>query len=78
MHGKGGIMMPLAVVSPGETAVVKKIGGNQETKSHLADLGFVPDTKISVIQSQNGNMIVNVRDSRLALTKEMATRIMVE
>ncbi|MBO6146323.1 MAG: ferrous iron transport protein A [Lachnospiraceae bacterium] len=71
-------MMPLTVLGTGERAVVRRIGGNQETRSHLADLGFVTDTVLSVIQSQDGNMIVNVKDSRLALTKEMASKIMVD
>ena len=70
--------MPLSMLRSGERAVVRKIGGNPETRNHLADLGFVSDTPVSVIQSQGGNLIVNIKDSRLALTKEMATRIMVE
>lgn len=70
--------MPLAMLGTGERAVVRRIGGNPETRNHLADLGFVSDTKLSVVQSQDGNMIVNLKDSRLALTKEMASRIMVD
>ena len=70
--------MPLSMLRSGERAVVKKIGGSPETRNHLADLGFVSDAQVSVIQSQGGNLIVNIKDSRLALTKEMATRIMVE
>ena len=71
-------MMPLSVLGAGENAVVRRVGGGQETRSHLADLGFCTDTILSVIQSQDGNMIVNVKDSRLALTKEMASKIMVD
>ncbi len=70
--------MPLAMLGAGDKAVVRKIGGNPETKNHLADLGFVSDAELSVIQSQGGNLIVNIKDSRLALTKEMATKIMVD
>ena len=70
--------MPLAMLGTGEKAVVRRIGGNPEARNHLADLGFVNDTEVSVVQSQDGNIIVNVRDSRLALTKEMAAKIMVE
>ncbi len=70
--------MPLAVLRSGDKAVVRRVGGNPETKSHLADLGFVNDTELAVVQAQNGNMIVNIRDSRLAITKEMAAKIMVD
>ncbi len=70
--------MPLMMSLAGESAVVKRVGGNQETRNHLADLGLVPGTEVLVIQSQGGNMIVNIKDSRLALTKEMASKIMVE
>jgi ferrous iron transport protein A len=70
-------MMPLTLLGAGESAVVQKVGGNPSTRNHLADLGFVADARLSVIQTQNGNMIVNIKDSRLALTKEMAAKIMV-
>ncbi len=70
--------MPLAVLGAGDKAVVRRVGGNPETRNHLADLGFVNDAELSVIQSQGGNLIVNIKNSRLALTKEMASRIMVE
>ncbi len=70
-------MMPLSYLSNGETAVIQKVGGNAETRSHLADLGFVVNTEVTVIQAQGGNLIVNVKDSRLALTKEMASKVMV-
>ncbi len=70
--------MPITLLQSGERAVVKRIGGSPETKKHLADLGFVPDTEVTVVQSQGGNLIVNVKDSRLALTQEMAQKIIVE
>ena len=70
--------MPLAMVGSGETVKVRRIGGSRESRTHLADLGFVQDAEVSVIQSQGGNLIVSVKDSRLALTKEMASRIMVD
>ena len=69
--------MPLSLLGAGESAVVRKVGGSPVTRNHLADLGFVTDARLSVIQAQNGNMIVNIKDSRLALTKEMAAKIMV-
>ena len=71
-------MMPLTVLGAGEKAVVRRVGGNQETRNHLADLGFVNNAEVSVIQAQAGNLIVNIKDSRLALTKEMASQILVE
>ncbi len=70
--------MPLTVLGAGEKAVVRRVGGNQETRNHLADLGFVNNAEVSVIQAQAGNLIVNIKDSRLALTKEMASKILVE
>lgn len=70
-------MMPLSLLQAGQEAIVCKVGGSQELKNHLADLGFVAQAKLSVIQSQSGNLIVNLKDSRLALTKEMASKIMV-
>ena len=71
-------MMPLAMLGAGDKARVRRIGGSPETRNHLADLGFVSDADVSVIQSQDGNLIVNIKDSRLALTKEMASKIMVD
>ena len=70
--------MPLTLLKSGEKGIVRRIGGNPETKSHLADLGFVVNAEVSVIQSQDGNLIVNIKDSRLALTKEMAQKITIE
>ncbi len=70
--------MPLTVLGAGEKAVVRRVGGNQETRNHLADLGFVNNAEVSVIQAQAGNLIVNIKDSRLALTKEMASKILVD
>ena len=70
--------MPLTVLGAGEKAVVRRVGGNQETRNHLADLGFVNNAVVSVIQAQAGNLIVNIKDSRLALTKEMASKILVD
>lgn len=69
--------MPLAVLGAGEKAIVKRVGGDRETRYHLADLGFCTDTLLSVIQSQDGNMIVNIKGTKLAITKEMASKIMV-
>ncbi len=70
-------MMPLLMVNAGEEAVVSRVGGRPEVKQHLSDLGFVEGTKVAVVQAQGGDMIVKVRDSKLALTKEMAGKIQV-
>ena len=70
-------MMPLAFASPGDETTVKKIGGNQEIKKHLENLGFVVGENVTVITSLNGNIIVKVKESRVAISEEMARRIMV-
>ena len=70
-------MMPLSLLQAGQEAVVCKVGGNPELKAHLADLGFVSQARISVIQSHDGDLIINLKESRLALTREMASKIMV-
>lgn len=69
--------MPLTMAKAGETNYIKKIGGNEETKRHLETLGFVVGGQVTVISSLNGNLIVNVKDSRVAISKEMANKIMV-
>lgn len=70
-------MMPLVFANEGEENIIKKIGGNPELKKHLSDLGFVAGGKVTVITSMNGNIIVNVKETRVAISKEMAQRIMV-
>ena len=70
-------MMPLTFAELGERNIVKKVGGNDEIKQHLADLGFVVGGEVSVVSSINGNVIVNVKESRVAISEEMARRIMV-
>lgn len=70
-------MMPLALADVGEEAVVKKIGGSPEVKQHLENLGFVVGGGVTVIASLGGNLIVNVKESRVAISQEMAHRIMV-
>ncbi len=69
--------MPLSLMEAGQEAIICKVGGSPELKAHLADLGFVSQAGIKVIQSNAGNLIVNLKDSRLALTREMASKIMV-
>ena len=70
-------MLPLTMASQGEPVTIKKIRGKQETKKFLETLGFVVGGTITVVSEINGNMIVNVKDSRVAIGKDMANKIMV-
>ena len=70
-------MLPLTMASQGEPMTIKKIGGKQETKKFLETLGFVVGGTVTVVSEINGNMIVNVKDSRVAIGKDMAHKIMV-
>lgn len=69
--------MPLSLADVGEENTVKKIGGSPEIKKHLENLGFVVGGNVTVITSLNGNVIVNVKDSRVAISEEMARKIMI-
>ena len=71
-------MLPLTFVKTGDLAKVIKVNGRDNVKKHLADLGFVDGTIVNVISSHDGDIILNVKDSRLAVTKEMADKIMIE
>ena len=70
-------MMPLALANVGEENIVKKIGGSPEMKQHLEDLGFNIGGTVTVVTSLGGNVIVNVKNTRIAISQEMARRIMV-
>ena len=70
-------MMPLALAQTGEENVVKRVGGNPEIKKRLEDLGFVPGGRVTVVSSLNGNLIINVKETRIALDEAMAMKIMV-
>lgn len=70
-------MMPLTMLNIGETGEIKRIGGNEETRRFLNNLGFVVGTEVSVVSAIGGNVIVNIKDSRVAINKDMAKRIMV-
>ena len=70
-------MMPLMLAGIGEENTIKKIGGSPEIKKHLEDLGFVVGGSVTVVNSLGGNFIVNVKESRVAISEEMARRIMV-
>ena len=70
-------MMPLMLAGIGEENTIKKIGGSPEIKKHLEDLGFVVGGSVTVVNALGGNVIVNVKGSRVAISEEMARRIMV-
>lgn len=70
-------MMPLTFANVGEENMIRKIGGNPETKKFLESLGFVPGGLVTIISENGGNVIVNVKDSRVAVSKEMAGKIMI-
>ena len=70
-------MMPLTMSSRGEDQLVKKVGGRTETRQFLENLGFVPGAHVNVVSDINGNLIVNVKESRVAISKEMAMKIMI-
>ena len=70
-------MMPLTMARPGETVVIRKITGGDEVRQHLAELGFVVDESVTVISETAGNLILQVKDSRVAVDRTMANRIMI-
>lgn len=70
-------MMPLTYATVGEENLIRKISGKPEVKKHLENLGFVVGGTVTVVSTIDGNLIVNVKESRVAVSKEMASRIMV-
>ena len=70
-------MMPVGRANVGDTNIIRKITGKDEVRQHLAELGFVVGEQITVVSEIGGNMILSVKDSRIALDKTMAMRIMV-
>lgn len=70
-------MMPLTLADSGKQLMIKKVGGNPETRKFLENLGFVAGGNISIISEISGNVIVNVKETRVAVSKEMAAKIMV-
>ena len=70
-------MMPLNLADMGEPQIIKKIGGSPDVKKHLEDLGFNVGGEVSVVSSLNGNLIVRVKESRIAVSEELARRIMI-
>ena len=69
--------MPLTMATCGEPNTVKHVGGKEETKKFLENLGFVAGSEVTVVSTVSGNLIVNVKDSRIALGKDMAMKILV-
>ena len=69
--------MPLTMASIGETNTIRKVGGNEETKRFLENLGFVAGAEITVVSAIGGNVIVNIKDSRVAINQDMAIHIIV-
>lgn len=70
-------MMPLAMANVGDVNIIRKITGRDEVRQHLAELGFVVGAEVRVVSELGGNMILSVKDSRIALDKTMAMRVMV-
>lgn len=70
-------MLPLTMAKTGETVTIRKITGKDEVRQHLAELGFVVDGVVTVVSEIAGNLILQVKDSRIALDKTMAGRIMI-
>ena len=70
-------MMPLNLAPTGEEKIIKIIGGSPKVKRHLENLGFVAGGSVTVVNELNGNVIVNVKETRVAISKEMALKIMV-
>ena len=70
-------MMPLVFADVGEEQIIRKVGGSQEMRQHLADMGFVPGGGVTVVSTIGGNVIVKVKESRVAISREMAQKIMV-
>lgn len=70
-------MMPLTMARTGEINVIRKVGGKEETRRFLENLGFVTGGSVTVVSEIGGNMIVNVKESRVAINKDMANKIMI-
>ena len=76
-RGGGDTMLPLSMAEPGEENIIRRVGGSPEVKKHLKDLGLVAGGKVTVINALGENLIVNVKESRISISAEMARRILV-
>lgn len=70
-------MMPLTFAPVGEEFVIKKVGGKPEVRKHLENLGFVAGSRVTVLTTLGGNVIVHIKESRIAISREMAGKIMI-
>lgn len=70
-------MMPLNFAESGQELIIRKVGGNPKVRAHLNDLGFVSGATVTVISEMAGSLIVNVKEARVAISREMASKIMV-
>ncbi|MBE5037613.1 ferrous iron transport protein A [Subdoligranulum sp. DSM 109015] len=70
-------MMPLSMARPGETVTIRKITGKDDVRQHLAEMGFVVNTDVTVVNELGGSLIIQVKDSRVALDRTMANRVMI-
>lgn len=70
-------MMPLSMVKNGEPYIIGRVGGKEDTRRFLESLGFVAGTEVTVVSAAGGNLIVNVKDSRVAIGRDMANKVMV-
>ena len=73
----GGAMMPLTLASPGKAHMIRKVGGTPDVKKHLEDMGFVAGGYVTVVTEWSGDIIVNVKDSRVAISRTLAQKIMI-
>jgi ferrous iron transport protein A len=71
-------MMPLVLAPVGEENVIRKVGGNAEARKYLEDLGFVVGGAVTIVNTIGGNLIVNVKESRVAISREMAGKIFIK
>lgn len=69
--------MPLSMIQTGEPGIIKKIGGREDTRRFLENLGFVAGASVMVVSASDGNIIVRVKDSRVAIGRDMANKILV-
>lgn len=77
LKSEGRQVMPLTLANVGEETMIRKIGGKPEVRAHLENLGFVTGSTVTVVTTIGGNLIVNVKNSRVAISREMASKIMV-
>ena len=71
-------MMPITMMKDGESGIIKKVGGKEETRKFLENLGFVVGGTVTIVSDIGGNLIVNVKESRVAIEKDMTCRIMIK